>query len=240
MLRALCWFTVLTILAIGIIEGKAAFDRQPQDVPWTAFDLSQPTGRFTAAKLAALGENPRQCRALLAASGVRDSAAPSRNAGPSCGFEDGITVLPGGARDSRLVPAGLVTSCPVASALLLWDERVLQPVAQAELGSGVAAILHAGSYNCRRINGAEAGNWSQHATADALDVLGFRLANGRTVSVLRDWQGDTPAARFLHRVRDGGCRLFTTVLSPDYNATHRDHLHLDTADRGTMGWSACR
>jgi len=240
MLRALRWFVVPTLLAIAIIEGKDAFDRRPQDFPWTTFELDQPTGRFTAAKIAALGEDPRQCRALLAATGVRDRAAPGRNAGPSCGFDDGIFILPGGARDSRLIPAGLVTSCPVASALLLWDERVIQPAAAEELGARVTAILHAGSYNCRRINGAEAGNWSQHATADALDVLGFRLADRRTISVLRDWRGDTPAARFLRRVRDGGCRLFTTVLSPDYNAVHRDHLHLDTADRGRVGWSACR
>jgi hypothetical protein len=40
-------------------------------------------------------------------------------------------------------------------------------------------------------------------------------------------------------VRDGACRLFATVLSPDYNAAHRDHLHLDEAKRGAM-WRACR
>ena len=35
-------------------------------------------------------------------------------------------------------------------------------------------------------------------------------------------------------------RLFATVLSPDYNAAHRDHLHLDQAARGAWGWRACR
>jgi hypothetical protein len=28
-------------------------------------------------------------------------------------------------------------------------------------------------------------------------------------------------------VRDGACLFFDGVLSPDYNAAHRDHLHLD-------------
>lgn len=240
MVRALRWFFLLTIVAVVIIEGKAAVDRRPQDWPWTKLDLDQPTGRFTATRLAALGGNPRQCRALLAATGVRDRSAPDRHAGPTCGFDDGVFVLPGGARPSRFVPAGLVTSCPVASALLLWDRRVIQPAATRMLGSRVIAILHAGSYNCRRINGAAAGSWSEHATADAIDVLGFRLADGRTVSVAADWRGRTERARFLHEVRDGGCGLFTTVLSPDYNAAHRDHLHLDTDDRGVAGWSACR
>ncbi len=44
----------------------------------------------------------------------------------------------------------------------------------------------------------------------------------------------------LREVRDGACDLFATVLSPDYNAAHRDHLHLDQAERGEMGWRACR
>jgi hypothetical protein len=41
-------------------------------------------------------------------------------------------------------------------------------------------------------------------------------------------------------VRDGACRLFATTLSPDYNAAHADHLHLDQANRGAGGWRACR
>ena len=240
MLRALRWFFLLTVAAVCIIEGKAAYDRRPQEWPWTPFALDQPTGRFTAAKIAGLGDQPAECRALLAAANVSDRPAPRRRGGATCGFDDGVFILPGGARESRLVPGGLVTSCPVASALLIWDRRVIQPAAERTLGSPVTAILHAGSYSCRRINGAEAGSWSQHATADALDVLGFQLADGRTVSVLRDWPGDAAPARFLREVRDGGCRLFTTVLSPDYNAAHRDHLHLDTADRGAVGWTACR
>lgn len=28
--------------------------------------------------------------------------------------------------------------------------------------------------------------------------------------------------------------------SPDYNAAHRDHLHLDAAERGAMGFTVCR
>lgn len=37
----------------------------------------------------------------------------------------------------------------------------------------------------------------------------------------------TPEALFLHRIRDEGCDVFGTVLSPEYNSAHRDHLHLD-------------
>ena len=40
---------------------------------------------------------------------------------------------------------------------------------------------------------------------------------------------------FLHAVHDGACAQFTTVLSPDYDANHRDHFHLDLARRGPDG-----
>jgi hypothetical protein len=100
-------------------------------------------------------------------------------------------------------------------------------------------IDHFGSYSCRRIYGRDAGTWSEHATADAVDVAGFRLADGRRITVVGDWRREGAKAAFLHEVRDGACQLFATTLSPDYNAAHRDHLHLDQADR-TAGWRACR
>ena len=37
-------------------------------------------------------------------------------------------------------------------------------------------------------------------------------------------------ARFLRRIRDDACRIFGTTLSPDYNAVHYDHLHLEATD----------
>ena len=112
--------------------------------------------------------------------------------------------------------------------------------ALALVGTGIAAIDHAGSYSCRRLYGRSEGSHSEHATADAIAIPGFKLADGRRVSVLRDWRGDTSEARFLRDVRDGSCRLFSTVLSPDYNAAHADHLHLDQAERGSFGWRGCK
>jgi hypothetical protein len=76
-------------------------------------------------------------------------------------------------------------------------------------------------------------------TANAIDVTGFQLTDGRRISVLRDWPRASPEAAFLRDARDGASDLFATVLSPDYNAAHRDHLHLDQADRPS-GWHLCR
>ena len=55
----------------------------------------------------------------------------------------------------------------------------------------------------------------------------LRLADGRRISVLRDWGRPGPAGALLEQVNDGACRVFDGVLGPRYNAAHRDHLHLD-------------
>ena len=78
------------------------------------------------------------------------------------------------------------------------------------------------------------------ATADAVDIAAFRLADGTAISIVADWAEPGAKAAFLHRVRDGGCDLFATVLSPDYNAAHADHVHFDQAQRGAFGWRGCR
>ncbi|HZW16829.1 MAG TPA: extensin family protein, partial [Brevundimonas sp.] len=76
----------------------------------------------------------------------------------------------------------------------------------------------------------------EHARANALDIAGVTLADGRTVSVAGDWDGEGRRGQegraFLKRIRTGACRVFSTVLTPDYNEAHADHLHLDGAPRG--------
>ena len=233
------WIGLAAILvAVAVIEGSAYIAAHPQDVPWIRLDLDQPIGRFTGPKLAALGEDPRRCRALLVDGGVKDRAAPSVTA-PPCGYVDGMRLIRS-ATDIAWRPSGLVTACPVAAALALWEREIVQPAAIRHLGRRVTGIDHAGSYSCRRIGGGPEGRFSEHGTADAIDVLGFRLAGGSSVSVLRDWNGEVDRAAFLRAVRDGGCRLFSTALSPDYNAAHADHLHFDQAGRGALGGRPCR
>lgn len=225
-----------TALVVTIIEAAAWIAAHPQDVPWTRLDLDQPVGRFTAPKLAALGEDSRRCRALLADAGIADRPAADISAAPPCGFADGMRLD----RATTFRPAGLVTACPVAAALVLWERDVVQPAARRHLGTRVTGFDHAGSYACRRIGGGPEGRFSEHSTADAIDILGFRLFDGNRVSVLRDWTSDSSRAAFLREVRDGACRLFSTTLSPDYNAAHADHFHLDQAARGAVGGRLCR
>lgn len=231
----------LVLAALALIAVGYWRDR-PQDLPWTPLDLGAPIGAFTGRKLTALHDAAPRCRALLAKAGVRFVALAPVSDGPRCGYGDGIRLAAGGTRSVGYSPAGLATSCPVVAALALWEWDVVQPAARARLSGTVTRIDHLGSYNCRHIAGSA--GWSEHATADAVDIAGFRLADGTRVTIARDWRGDRQGggakAAFLRDVRDGACRLFATTLSPDYNAAHADHLHLDQAARGVVGWRACR
>ena len=231
---------LLVIIAGLTLTGYVFVRDRPQDVPWTELDLSQPIGAFTGRKLAALNGDFPQCRALLDRAGVDYSVRPPRGEG-QCVEENGLIPKPGGATAIRYNPASVAPSCPVVTGLALWEWQVVQPAARQYLGSGVKSIGHFGAYSCRRMYGASEGQWSEHATGNAIDIAGFTLEDGRTVSVLADWnEGSADEQAFLRAVRDGACDLFATVLSPDYNAAHANHFHLDQADRGEMGWRACR
>lgn len=229
----------LALIGGAYLYGRDYVRRYPQDFPWTELDLRHPVGAFTGRKLALLDDEPARCRMLLRGAGVDDPLAPPRRAGPECGYDDGMLIGGGNAREFRYRPQPLVTSCPVAAALFLLEERVVQPAALRHFGRRVTSVQHLGSYSCRRLYGRNEGPFSEHATADAIDIAGFRLEDGTQVSVLRDWNDDGPKGDFLRDVRDGACRLFSTVLSPDYNEAHADHLHLDQAERGAMGWRLC-
>ena len=218
----------------------AMLRNRPQDLPWTKLDLSQPVGMFTGRKLTALTDDFPACCAALDKAGIRYTALPARTEGEGCGYTDAVRFTKGGARRIGFAPADLGVSCPVAAGLAGWEWEVVQPAAQRIFGQRVAEIEHFGSYNCRRMYNREGASWSEHATADAVDIAGFRLADGTRITLIGEWAGEGKKAQFLRAVRDGGCDLFATVLSPDYNEAHRDHFHFDQAERGAMGWRACR
>jgi hypothetical protein len=111
--------------------------------------------------------------------------------------------------------------------LALWERHALQPTAKAMLGSGVRRIEHQGSFACRNVYGREGGPRSQHASADALDVAGFVLEDGRRVTVAAHWRASDERAAFLRSIHAQACAFFDGVLGPQYNAAHADHLHLD-------------
>lgn len=47
--------------------------------------------------------------------------------------------------------------------------------------------------------------------------------------------GDIGKARFLRGAHETACKIFGTVLGPEANNAHRNHLHVDLAQRGVTG-----
>lgn len=216
----------LLVLAALFVTARAWLHDHPQHDPWAPLDLRDPPGWATQSKLAVLRSDPLECRAVLERSEVAFvTLAPAGEA--ECRREDRAILS-----DFPLAPRPPPTTCAVAAALELWLTQKVQPAAAELLGSPVAGIEHLGAYSCRRIGNGEGGRWSEHATGNAIDIAAFLTEDGRRISVLGDWKKVTTEARFLHRVRNDACEIFGTVLSPDYNAAHRDHLHFDQAARG--------
>lgn len=222
---------LLDVAIVAILLGVAvARWAPPEDLPWTPLELAAPVGLATVGKFERAAGDPAQCRAILHEGGVAFAEHPDRVSG-SCSTRNALR--PAG--PVPLAPAAPVMTCPQALAYAFWARHTVQPAAEAELGVRIARIEHYGTYACRNVYGRATGARSQHAFANALDVAAFRTEGGKRVSVLNDFADPGPEGRFLRRTRDGACRWFRAVLSPDYNAAHRDHLHLD---RGRF--DACR
>ena len=102
----------------------------------------------------------------------------------------------------------------------------MERAARDYLRSPVVAIRHFGSFACRRMTGNSA-RLSLHSQARAFDIAGFKLADGRIVTVERGWRGPRDEQRFLRAVAAAACRYFSVTLTPDTDRLHYNHLHVD-------------
>jgi hypothetical protein len=174
------------------------------------------------------------CRGSLRAWGVTFSALPDRPAPDArfCGIPHGVRV-PHGPAGITYQPE-LVLDCSMA--LLLPEvEGVIQRVASATLGQRIARIRTFGTYSCRDMVG-WVGTKSEHSFANAIDIAAFDTADGKGITVLKDFYQPTAAGKFLRRLHDElrADTHLSYVLGPDYNAAHKNHFHIDHGVR----WSA--
>jgi hypothetical protein len=86
---------------------------------------------------------------------------------------------------------------------------------------------------------------SQHSYGLAIDMTRFKLSDGSELVIERDFEGAigepvcgagarTPLAKAGQQLRDLICdvarsELFHHILTPNHDAAHRDHFHLDIA-----------
>jgi len=221
---------VLLVGAAGLSVWRGWIPVPAQWNPWAPLDVNDAPNLLTRYKLMRLRDDPQLCDQALASSGLRVNRQADSPAG-DCPLSNTLRVQGG----EVALSSSFLASCPLAVAFALFERHALQPASQAAYGQAVTRVDHLGSFACRNMYNRENGARSQHASANALDIAGFRLADGRTINVLKDWPKDNQDARFLRQVRDGACDMFSVVLSPDYNAAHRNHFHLDVGP-----WWVCR
>ncbi len=221
--------TLLIVLLCGCVAAlMAAYWAGMLEIPdrwnpWAPLQIAAEPNMLTRYKIARLAHDPELCRAVLAQARMRYTPLADRETGPGCGYRNAMRIEATSAR----IGEAFALSCRSAVALALWELHVLQPAAHAHYGAPVSRIEHFGGYSCRNVYGREDARRSQHASADALDIGGFVLENGKRIRVLADWGDQGVDARFLREIHGGACRFFDAVLGPDYNAAHRDHFHFD-------------
>ena len=236
------WRIFITLFFFGLIGGTfwAVNKYVPsQHLFWKPLDTNRPLGFASKQQLFALNLKPSEdCMNLVRdtvgyKTVVADPKRPTSGAGKGvCGWDVARVVY--GTEDVLFAPGESNMQCPLSVAVFLW-QREVDALARKHFDQPLKKIHHYGSYSCRRQRGNGSGQWSEHAFANAWDVASFELADGTLIGILKDWDGERKKANFLREARDSACGLFRVTLSPDYNAPHRDHFHLD------MGpGSACR
>ncbi|MBT4700657.1 MAG: extensin family protein [Rhodospirillaceae bacterium] len=127
--------------------------------------------------------------------------------------------------ETKLDNAPLLT-CRMALQLSKFERSTLQPNAKRILGVRIKRLKHIGTYNCRSMRQYQ-GLLSQHAFANAIDVSGFVLDDGRVINVEKDWNGAGSKSRFLEAIASSACRSFHVSVTPDGDVNHFNHFHWD-------------
>lgn len=208
----------LTLLPVALLSGCVfGGGGEPQA-------SSRPHGSRSVMLTLPTSRETQQCHADLSRDGVRYSPLPDRDYGGGCRVVGAVQLL-----DIGVPVSGLTAMrCGLARSFTAWTRNAVAPAAYQILGSEVVKVETFGTYACRATIGTAAVRLSGHALANAVDVSGFVLADGRRITVADDWRSDDPRVRrFLDTIHQSACKRFGTVLSPDYNAAHHDHLHLE-------------
>ena len=221
----------LGLICAALVAGCSALPEQASQRRGGA--ISSPT------RTVAIPRSPEtgQCLARLGQLGAEYTAVPDRYAEQGCAILGTVQLasLPSDSSHLGVTNLGPVT-CEVSQAFTGWARYGVDRAARQILGSPIRSIETFGSYACRNVAGS--GRRSAHATGAAIDISGFVLEDGRRIMVKNGWNGGTEREReFLRVVQQSACKRFDTVLGPEYNSAHHDHLHLE----GVIGTkSYCR
>ncbi|MDF7777439.1 extensin family protein [Sphingomonas sp. AOB5] len=214
---------LLPLLLAGCMFGEDDYAPRPaqpsapiRERPSGPITLNDPTPRDT-----------QQCFTALTRDDVQYSPLPDRDYGGGCIVTGSVQLLDIGVPVTNLK----AIKCPLARTFTGWVRYAVAPASAQILGSELAKVETYGTYACRGVvgRGAEgARKMSEHGLANAVDISAFVLKDGRRITIEHGWRSSDPdVRRFMETIHKSACRRFQTVLSPDYNAAHYNHLHFD-------------
>lgn len=218
------FFAVLIIGAISLVFRQGLLPAHLTPLP--RLNLEHPLPLVVDWQLAELRYDRRLCRETISQTSlIKARPIGDKVSSNGCGWTNAVRMSEAGGAS---IGVSRVT-CQVAAAFALWVEYVVQPEARRIFGKSVASVTNFGTYSCRNMVGNQfwQGRRSEHATANAIDVSGFRLEDGDRISVLKHWRTKGKKAEFLRAVHSGACSYFRVSLSPEFNAAHNDHFHFD-------------
>jgi hypothetical protein len=178
---------------------------------------------------------PSACQLRLAKVAVFQALGTLVGPG-DCGAPDAVqlqaVVLADQTKVAVTPPATL--RCPMAEQIAAWLRDDVAPTL-TESGPPLRILDNFDSYECRGRNRVRAAQLSEHGRADALDVRGFRLADGHEINLT-----DVGVSKDLRqKIRSSVCARFSTVLGPGSDGYHEEHVHLDLAERRN-GYKLCQ
>ena len=142
-----------------------------------------------------------------------------------CGIKNPVQVT--SVNGVRLSPPATI-NCEAAAALATWIDKGLQPA----FNNQVVQLNVAASYVCRSRNNVRGARVSEHGLGSAIDIAGFVLTSGKTVTVASHYGNQ------IRRAQKAACGPFRTTLGPGSDGYHEDHVHFDVSKRG--GSAYCR
>jgi hypothetical protein len=194
-----------------------------------------PEPKAEAADTASAPSGPSECQKRLDAGLAVAKPLPPITGPGACHAEDVVRLEAIVATDGsriKLSPPPMLR-CEIAEAVTHWVREQADP--RTRSFGRLKEILVAASFSCRGRNNVTGARLSEHGLANAIDLRGFTLANGKSI-LLTDASADKS---LREQLRDSACGAFTTVLGPGSDGYHEEHIHLDHIQR-RGGYRMCQ
>ncbi|MHC1549327.1 extensin-like domain-containing protein [Phyllobacterium sp. K27] len=149
----------------------------------------------------------------------------------ACGERSPVKITAIGKDNPVKFVAPVITNCAMAGSLANWIVEI-QKEARKNFGTKIESITTGSDYQCRKVNNGHKGRVSEHAFANALDIISFKFENGKTTELGSGWKGKPEEQAFWSSLHKASCARFMTVIGPDGDAAHQGNLHLDLGCHG--------